>query len=650
MDNYQNKSCTSPHDKDPNESLLRFLDRYCLSDVSPGYAVMLRGPWGSGKTKFINDYQKTLSGQNRKPLYVSLFGVSKPSDISDQFFAQIHPLLGNHKVQKTWTLLKSLIKGTVRLDLDGDNKEDVTLKIAIPELEKWASTTGAVLIFDDLERCEMPVESILGFINQFVEHDGYRVLILANEEGGCLSSNIGFRTIKEKVIGRTFQIQPNIHAALDHFLSEVSSRKAHSLLITAKERILEVFTRAGYLNLRQLRQAIFDFCDFWDCIYSDDLDRKLQFLQQLLNDVLTLSMEYRAGTLTVNDIAELEMTDWSRFARETDENPDIGQFSKKQQVIRQHGLDQNWTLAVPAHTYSTFFEQGNLSASLAKNSLANSNLLADEFTPSWKRLWYLRSLTDEDFKKFSEDVQNKLINLEYVSEGELLHVVSMLLSLAAAGLISKTKEQMLSTAKKVVRRSVTARKLDPGSSSDLPRLDIGNMSAFGLGYTDYETGEFQEFLAYYREKQRLVRNEWIKQRAIEWMPILENDPATWANHLNRSFGEESWFADDPVFAHVSVEKAAKALWIAPTSTLEMVRQALDERYIHPNIYRVWRVQELPFLQNLHAKLKTKLNSKRGKITLSKYYLENRFLPSVEKNIKALTSYKNQIESQSKVIQ
>lgn len=147
---------------------------------------MLKGPWGSGKTWFINMYQENLRARGKRPLYVSLFGVSKPSDISDQFFAQVHPMLGNAKVQKSWALAKSLLKGTIKLDLDGDGKDDATLQIAIPELEKWASTEGAILIFDDLERCGMPIEDTLGFINQFVEHYGYRVLILANEEGKSL--------------------------------------------------------------------------------------------------------------------------------------------------------------------------------------------------------------------------------------------------------------------------------------------------------------------------------------------------------------------------------------------------------------------------------------------------------------------------------
>ena len=60
----------------------------------------------------------------------------------------------------------------------------------------------------------MSNDDILGYINQFVEHDGYRVIVLANEEAKTLGRDSGFAAIKEKVIGRTFQIRPNASAEI----------------------------------------------------------------------------------------------------------------------------------------------------------------------------------------------------------------------------------------------------------------------------------------------------------------------------------------------------------------------------------------------------------------------------------------------------
>jgi hypothetical protein len=46
-----------------------------------------------------------------------------------------------------------------------------------------SSTVEAkVYVFDDLERCLAPINKVLGYINQFVEHGDAKVIVLANEK------------------------------------------------------------------------------------------------------------------------------------------------------------------------------------------------------------------------------------------------------------------------------------------------------------------------------------------------------------------------------------------------------------------------------------------------------------------------------------
>lgn len=631
---------------DPNQSLKRFLDRYCNSDAAPGYAVMLRGPWGSGKTWFVDKFQERLTSQGKRPLYVSLFGVSKPSDIHDQFFTQIHPVLGNAKVQKSWALAKSFLKGTIKIDLDGDGKDDGALQISIPELDKWASTAGAILIFDDLERCGMSIEDILGFINQFVEHNGYRVLVVANEEAKSLGQGSGFATMKEKVIGRTFQIRPNIHAALVHFLEEVCSRKAHCVLKNKVDDVLEVFQRAGYDNLRQLRQAIHDFADIWDCLQVSGLDQKEEFVNQLLNDVLTLSIEYRAGTLSVGDMTKLGVQDWSKYFNDKEKASEDAPLSPKELALKRHGLDQEPVLALSAAAYAEFFERGDLSEATATESIANSKYLANESTASWRRLWYLHSLTNVEFQALSTDVYQRLIALEYVSEGELLHVVSMMLSLAAQGLISKTPKQMMAVAKKVVRDSAAEGKIDPGSSGDHAGLSSRDMAAFGLAFTDRNTEDFRVFYAFYRQQQTNARMKLVRQRSADWMPALAQDAGLWASHLVRTHNEDCWFSDEPVFKFISAENFVTLLGEAPTPTLQVVLRAFKDRYSHPHEYTKWKLQEIPFLKKVYSRLSAKVKLGRGQVSLSMHSLKTWFLPGLEKLIQGLLAFEGQMGSSS----
>jgi len=488
----------------------------------------------------------------------------------------------------------------------------------------------------------MSNEDILGFINQFVEHDGYRVLVVANEEAKSIDRESGFATIKEKVIGRTFQIRPDASAALTHFLAEVSSRKSHGILAEKQNEVLAVFQRADYGNLRQLRQAVFDFSDIWDCLQADGLDQKAEFVNRLLNDVLTLSIEHRAGALSVSDMTELGVQDWSKYFNEKEKASEDAPLSPKEMALKRHGLDQEPVLALTASAYAEFFEKGDLSEATAKESLANSKYLANESTASWRRLWYLHSLTDAEFRSLSADVFQRLVALEYVSEGELLHAVSMMLSLASQGLIAKTSKQMMVVAKKVVKDSATAGKIDPGSSGDRSGSFSRDMAAFGLGFTDRNTKEFQDFFAYYRQQQTSARLTAVRQRSNEWMQLLEENPKIWAKHLVRTVNEECWFSEEAVFAFVSADSFVNVLGKVPAPTIEIVQRAFKERYSHPHEYSKWKLQELPFLQKVHTKLSGKIKSHRGQISLSMHSLKTWFLPGLEMMINDLVAFQSQV--------
>lgn len=622
---------------EPNEALIHFLDRYCSASVAPGYAVMLKGPWGSGKTWFVEKYRDRLTGKKMRSLYVTLFGVKRPADISDQFFAQIHTVLGDAKVQKGWSIAKSLLKGALRVDLDGDGKEDGSLQISIPDLGKWASTEGAILIFDDLERVGMPMEDMLGYINQFVEHDGYRVIIVANEDKAIEKEN-GFPTIKEKVIGRSFEIRPEVDAALTHFLAEISNDEARGVLEGRRDVILNVFRRAGYGNLRQLRQAIFDFYDLWICFDTADLITKKEFLDRLVEDVLSFSIEHRAAAITVADIRGLGETDWSKYYKDKDD--DGVNTTPAEVALARHGFDERQLFALLPEAYAKFFGDGHLLTMDAQEALGRSPYLVSDSTASWRRLWYLPYLTDAEFKQFSQDVQQKFNNLEYEDEGEFLHAASLLLSLVNNGLLSGKPQQALDKMKAVTRKMAAAGKLGPGPKGrDLSR-DREDMSAFGLGFTDRDSVAFREYVAYYRAIQKQVRQKKMRTWASDWMELLSVDVIAWASRLAPGVGDSGWFAYEPVFTYVSARKFCTTLKKLSAPDLEQVRDAIRNRFEHVSEHTIWKVEELPFLKQTEIFLMG--NSKRmenGSGPLSVFALKEWFLPDLQGAVRTLEAFR-----------
>ena len=60
------------------ENLLisEFISYYCKLPRDPEYAVLIKGVWGIGKTKFVHDILEKLEKNGQEHLYVSLYGVT----------------------------------------------------------------------------------------------------------------------------------------------------------------------------------------------------------------------------------------------------------------------------------------------------------------------------------------------------------------------------------------------------------------------------------------------------------------------------------------------------------------------------------------------------------------------------------------------
>uniref|UniRef100_UPI001C537D32 P-loop NTPase fold protein n=1 Tax=Gilliamella sp. Nev6-6 TaxID=3120252 RepID=UPI001C537D32 len=142
---------------------------------SPEFAILLKGQWGVGKTTFI---EKILAQLNKKYIYISLNGICSVSQLYDLLCESIYldglmdkPSQGKVNIR---ALSKNVCLGIFKyLKIDFDPK-----KI----LESFNLTEDKLLVFDDVERSSVPLESIFGFINQFVEHKENHVILIANEE------------------------------------------------------------------------------------------------------------------------------------------------------------------------------------------------------------------------------------------------------------------------------------------------------------------------------------------------------------------------------------------------------------------------------------------------------------------------------------
>ncbi|MCQ4835733.1 KAP family NTPase [[Clostridium] symbiosum] len=172
------------------EAIISYVDEDLYS-----YAVLIDGEWGCGKTYFIKEYlcdkledhekSKAKIGEykEKRIVYLSLYGVKSVDEVSKQILLEsylsktgkIKGFLkkGTEVTGKMLPVLFDIIKAK-GLELDVDNVSNAVGGLL--------SVKDSILIFDDLERCDCPINEILGYINTFVEHNGMKVILIANQK------------------------------------------------------------------------------------------------------------------------------------------------------------------------------------------------------------------------------------------------------------------------------------------------------------------------------------------------------------------------------------------------------------------------------------------------------------------------------------
>ena len=210
-------------EKSPNLHIIEYLDYYLGKSFSPEFGVLIKGNWGIGKTWFIKRYLKSRSVEqgSKKHIYITLYGVCDIDQIEDQIFKQLYPGLSSDSMVLAGKIAKGLLKASVRIDLDGEGKSGTSVTPQLPEIKLpkfLTDTKDKVLIFDDLERCEMETPKVLGYINCFVEQQNLKTIILCDEsiilghEESTVDTNSPrhkYTDIKEKLIGQSFQLGLN---------------------------------------------------------------------------------------------------------------------------------------------------------------------------------------------------------------------------------------------------------------------------------------------------------------------------------------------------------------------------------------------------------------------------------------------------------
>lgn len=304
------------------------------------YALMIDGEWGSGKTYFIENkvmkMYETSHKVEKRFIYVSTYGVKDSSDLDNRIYDAIIKEFLPEKFKKIYKIAEKGFSSIYQIinvfkELPNIPKNSIRNLIEIIQQQKEKEY---ILIFDDIERSDMPINELLGYINEFVEHKSMKVILVANEKELCkkkIYSNIElkylvaentnvsvptknnknifdlyinpkkqedekektisieqmdervekifgedilYNQVKEKLVGMTIQYYPNLQEVLKKLIeNQTKDSKVKEYLQEQSKRIIQMLENKNHINVRTLKYILYKLEKVFSIVLYIDLSK-----------------------------------------------------------------------------------------------------------------------------------------------------------------------------------------------------------------------------------------------------------------------------------------------------------------------------------------------------------------------------------------
>ncbi len=445
------------------------------------YAILLNGKWGSGKTHFWETelkgrIEKIKAGEDKsekeinfKTIYISLYGISSIDEINKR-------IVMNNLINKS-DALQSLKNSKQRGRITEFSKMGIGVikNLDIPFLkdimdtnvnyENLVNLANTVICFDDLERANIDIADILGYINNFVEHDGSKVIIIGYEDeiaekliyrnielkmlvssmvldktGALNSSNTGrtgtenddpipinqlirnkanllfqrsneYKLIKEKLIGKTLTISPDYPNIISGIIKEFTNVELKRFLNKNLDNINIVFKESHTDNIRILKQGLEDFKTIYNKYKANYNELGEEVLTAILVFTLAVSFEIKSGREGNEKLSGMKNDDlFLESLKKMNKNYEKTFFDK---FMARYSLVLKKVSGVIIYPFAEQLVREGI-FNLEKFSL-EMNEMKEKVGPDYPAYFKLiqgdfYDMSDEDFMKATEEAYEKLAN------------------------------------------------------------------------------------------------------------------------------------------------------------------------------------------------------------------------------------------------
>lgn len=591
-----------------NKNASSVIDAYLEADVHPvPHAILVEGPWGSGKTYFLeriyepNRQAKAKAGRFYKTpfLFVSLFGVRTAADVEKRMHRAASP--GEVKVGKT---VGTAISGV----LEFFKVKDAT-KTTFDAIEKRAARRHVdyILVFDDLERVEQgALGEIMGLVNSLITTG--RLVILVGDEAKLveLHEDANWDDQNEKIVGRRTRIEADVESVVQRAVEEVSDGPTKSFMIERVAVLIDLAKRSDVENLRNLSWAILNGARFVRSLLTDAEIREghADHVARTMLVVVATTLWYRSSKLreeALGRLPNLSMTlavrSMGRHNQREEEDPDTMVARRFSETFADLAVES------PPLEYQRIID---FEASGILDDVDFTTWTKSQFgfgkgwsEPSWRRLWYSferpMAHTDEAVKELTEELAKRT----HTKRGPILHSAGLAIKHAKAGDIRLTNgTEVVSFFKAyidelVANGSFEAGRIGPQSIDD---------SSAGLGFSSKDTPEFKEIQRYLTDKQADVQKTALEKRADDIVKEAEAGDLDALHKLNMMNDDLS---RNPVLLGIDVNRMA-GLIASDVPALNVGAKLLAHRY-HYGRHGDPLMTEIPWARKVYQAVTAKVD-------------------------------------------
>lgn len=603
------------------ENVLEYLDNTIYN-----YAFMIDGSWGVGKTFFvkeklilaIDECEEKKRSENseykkKRILYVSLYGIKDTDEISRLLYLELLRInstqLTKEKMSDSDNQEKSRISswiGTgakILADVVKDSK-GIDLEKMLGRISTGFSLENNIFIFDDLERTSCNINDVLGYINNFIEHDGIKVILIANEEEintvsqletnpeelmVCLQENLDFdfldsnekkrqsvsqntlpskdkvslkklmervdvlfarnqsyKQIKEKVVGETVKFQP-------HYLSMIKQLAENNLqddeglktiILNKAEKIGEIATYYEHFNLRTFLFFLSKMKTIYEC-----LQKYPHIIEKIVDYVFLVSTKFKTGS------AIEKWTDSNQYEL----RPLYGELDFRNQCVAFKFIDEFVLFGK--------FNSEEILETVSLYDIVDKKKAEDMNDPAYKlqEWWHMEEETVESLMR---EVLVKLKANEY-SFDAYLNILNSFVSLTLIGFDEKLLSELMEYMKYNIQQCQE-------------KIELQRWHATFICNTDRE-----QYALKIKELTEEIEAKNNDQRMEELSNML-SDENTWGTKVGDYVREHTNCADNSFICKINANKILTLIENSNSENIENFRYALGDFYSFSNIADYYR--------------------------------------------------------------